>query len=221
MWSHYLVTLYRSLTRHRLYAALNVLGLAVGIAVFLVLWLDVRFETSFEKWIPNAGQIYVVDARYRGEMASLGETNYSMGGLLDELRADYPDLIGVRLDNDRVTTLQDGRPVAEDVKEVDPSFFSVFAVPLLHGDWRTALLRPDSIVLKKVKAEQYFGTENAVGRTLNIVVLGKTETYRVTGVIADPPVSSDFRFSMLIPLTPRMTALDTNWRHWGSFSVST
>ena len=58
MLAHYLVSLYRSLTRHRLYAALNVLGLAVGIAVFLVLWLDVQFETSFERWIPDASQIY-------------------------------------------------------------------------------------------------------------------------------------------------------------------
>ena len=58
MWTHALLTLYRSLTRHRLYAALNILGLAVGIAVFLVLWLDVRFETSFERWIPNARNVY-------------------------------------------------------------------------------------------------------------------------------------------------------------------
>ncbi len=49
MFGHYLLTFYRSLSHHRLYAALNALGLAIGIAVFLALWLDVRFETSFDK----------------------------------------------------------------------------------------------------------------------------------------------------------------------------
>ena len=55
-----LLSLYRSLTRHKLYAALNIGGLAVGIAVFLVLGLYVRFETSFEKWLPDHDKIYVV-----------------------------------------------------------------------------------------------------------------------------------------------------------------
>ena len=64
MLSHYLLTLYRSLTRQWLYAALNVLGLAVGIAVFLVLMLDVRFETSFDDWIPDAANIYRITSIY-------------------------------------------------------------------------------------------------------------------------------------------------------------
>ncbi len=64
-----LLTLYRSLTRHRLYATLNILGLAVGIAVFLVLLLDVRFKTSFERWILNAGEIYAVSSQNIGTQA--------------------------------------------------------------------------------------------------------------------------------------------------------
>ena len=62
MFSHALLTLYRSLARHRLYAALNILGLAVGIAVFLVLFLDVRFENGFDRWIPEAQNTYRLDA---------------------------------------------------------------------------------------------------------------------------------------------------------------
>src|SRR5580658_4793701 len=97
MWTHYILTFYRAMTRHRLYAALNVLGLAVGIAVFLVLWLDVRFETSFEQWIPNARSIYVVRTVWSGQYSALGANSYTMGGTLDELRGDYPQLVGTRV----------------------------------------------------------------------------------------------------------------------------
>ena len=64
MWAHYLLTLYRSMARHRLYAALNVLGLAVGIAVFLILWLNVCFETSFDRWIPDSSNLYRLTGAY-------------------------------------------------------------------------------------------------------------------------------------------------------------
>ena len=58
-----LLTFYRSLVRHKLYAALNIGGLAVGIAVFLVLGLYVRFETSWEKWLPNYGHVYLIETK--------------------------------------------------------------------------------------------------------------------------------------------------------------
>src|ERR1700723_3501598 len=96
MLNHYLLTLYRSLARHRLYAALNVLGLAVGIAVFLALWLDVRFETGFERWIPHAEQVYVVRTTWIGQNAGPPPVNATMGVLLDQLHGDYPHLVGTR-----------------------------------------------------------------------------------------------------------------------------
>src|ERR1700679_1421281 len=95
MWTHYLLTFYRAMTRHRLYAALNVLGLAVGVAVFLVLWLDVRFETSFEQWIPGARSIYLVRTHWIG-IGRAAPDPQTMGGTLDQLRADYPQLVGTR-----------------------------------------------------------------------------------------------------------------------------
>jgi len=92
MWAHHLLTFYRSLTRHRLYAALNVIGLAIGIAVFLALWLDVRFETSFEQWIPDARSIYLIHMFVPGQEPFRD----TMGGALDELRGDYPQVVGTR-----------------------------------------------------------------------------------------------------------------------------
>src|SRR5271155_1589513 len=92
MLNHYLLTLYRSLTRHRLYAVLNVLGLAVGIAVFLVLWLDVRFETSFDRWIPRADSIYRLDATMTFPGRPPERIAQIPGVVAPLLKADYPQI---------------------------------------------------------------------------------------------------------------------------------
>jgi putative ABC transport system permease protein len=86
-----LLALYRSLTRHKLYAALNIGGLAVGIAVFLVLGLYVRFQTGFETWVPHHEQIEVVQTVWHIPTSPFnGPSNYSMGGLMEEIRQDFP-----------------------------------------------------------------------------------------------------------------------------------
>src|SRR5579859_1191005 len=166
MWTHYLLTFYRAMTRHRLYAALNVLGLAVGVAVFLVLWLDVRFETSFDQWIPDARSIYVVRTIWLGEYSSSGANNATMGGTLDELRGDYPQVVGTRDWVQGATIRQGDHGEAEHVDVVDPSFFKVFDLPMVAGDKARLLAAPDEVVLTEAKARQYFGAANPIGQRL-------------------------------------------------------
>lgn len=91
-----LTSFYRSLTRHKLFAALNIGGLALGIAVFLVLTLFVRFETGFDRWMPGADQLYIVQERYHMDGYPETPNPYTMGAELDHLRADYPQLSGTR-----------------------------------------------------------------------------------------------------------------------------
>nr|MDQ2736636.1 transporter [Pseudomonadota bacterium] len=93
-----LISLYRSLTRHKLYAALNIGGLAVGIAVFLVLGLYVRFETSFERWLPEHDKIYSVQTIWNlPGSAGNGAYPNTMGGLLEQMQQDFPGTIGTRI----------------------------------------------------------------------------------------------------------------------------
>ena len=221
MFGHYLVTLYRSLTRHRLYAALNVLGLAVGIAVFLVLWLDVKFETGFERFVPDADQIYELRSQWHVQGAPTDDSSSTMGGLIEELRGDYPDLVGTRM-WDRGATLRQGSDLqAEDVSAVDPDFFQVFDLPLAEGDRASALRAPDSLVLTRSKARQYFGGADPLGRRLVGSLDGAPHTFRVTGVLADPPKTSDLKLDFLAPITPQLIAGADSWRHWGSEHLGT
>ena len=153
MLAHYALTLYRSLTRHKLYAAINVLGLAVGIAVFLVLALDVRFETSFERWIPDASKIYVIRQTWKFPGHSAETDTHTMGGLLEQMQADCPgEFTGARILNRGGIIHEHGRITGENVESVDPNFFSVMNLPLVRGDRRTALAAPDQMLLSETRA---------------------------------------------------------------------
>jgi putative ABC transport system permease protein len=212
---HYALTLYRVLTRQRLYAALNILGLAVGVAVFLVLWLDVRFETGFERCIPHADQIYLVQSR----IAGMGRTPATMGATLEELRSDYPQLVGTRYWGQSATIRQGGQITSEQLEVVDPDFFKVFDLPLIAGDKATIFRAPDDLILTRAKATHYFGSANPLGQHLTITFNGVTRAYRVAGVLKDLPRNTDFQFDFVVPLTPQMVAADPAWRHWGNVEV--
>ena len=223
MFGHALLTLYRSLTRHRLYAALNILGLAVGIAVFLVLSLYVAFETSFERWIPDAPQIYIVRQTWTFPGHGAQSSDNTMGGLLDELKADFPGLVGTQFWQQGGTVRQDTHATSEKVDVVSPDFLQVLDLPLVAGDKRTALKRPDDLLLTETRAKTYFGALDPMGRKLTLSLQGKLRDYRVAGVLKDPPRNTDLNIDMVVPLTPQMTNTtdEPNWTHWGSSELVT
>lgn len=216
-----LLTLYRSLTRHRLYAALNIGGLAVGIAVFLILSLYVRFETSYEKWLPRHDGIYVVQTDWNlSESPFNGPSSLTMGGLLDQLREDFPGVVGTRIRGGKGdgTVLRGDVAVSEDVAQVDPSFFDIFDLPMVRGNGRLALSSPTGAVVSESVARKYFGTGDPVGQTLTVAT-ERPVVYRVAGVFRDLPRTTDLTLGILIPL-PRTPPSD-NWFHWGSSTLAT
>ena len=216
-----LLTLYRSLTRHKLYAALNIGGLAVGIAVFLVLGLYVRFETSFEKWLPRHEGIYVVQSVWNmPESPFDGAYPWTMGGLLEQLREDFPGTVGTRIRGGEGagSVIRGGVAISEAVAQVDPSFFDVFDLPMVQGRGRGALATPTNALISAGAARKYFGSTDPVGQTLT-VAMDTANAYRIAGVFRDLPQNSDFKLSLLIPL-PR-TQLSENWFHWGSSQLQT
>ncbi|MDZ7282861.1 ABC transporter permease [Sphingomonas sanguinis] len=221
MNSFALLSLYRSLTRHKLYAALNIGGLAVGIAVFFVLGLYVRFETSFERWLPHHDQIYLVQNDWkRSDGPYFGKLPDSMGGLLDEMLQDFPGLVGTRYmgGEEGGSVMRGGIAQLEDVAQVDASFFQVFDLPMVAGDKATALADPSSVVISRSAARRFFGDADPIGRTLTLMLDDKS-TRRVTGVFEDLPKTTDFRFSILTRLSTYHP--EEWWTRWGSGSVLT
>jgi len=216
-----LLSLYRSLIRHKLYAALNIGGLAVGIAVFLVLGLYVRFETSFETWLPHHDQIYVVQSVLNNPGSPFnGPYPNTMGGLLDELRQDFPGVVGTRVNGGEGggTVIRGATATREDVAQVDANFFDVFDLPMVTGSGK-ALANPSTALVSRSFAHRFFGDSSPIGQTLTVAADDAPANYRVSGVFEDLPRNSDFKISVLLPL-PRNNSSDY-WYHWGSTSLFT
>ena len=221
MWSNYLLTLYRTLTRRRLYAALNLLGLSVGIAVFLVLFLDVRFETGFERWIPGADQIYLVRTTWVGPWNGEPSNDASPGALWEELKGDHLDLTGTRLWYAGGIVRDEAHVAPANIQLVDPSFFDVFDLPLAAGDRASLLKSPDEVVLTQSRARERFGDQNPIGRRLTLVFGGRTHEFRVAGVLKDPPRSTDLELDYLVPLRAPSPTEDPGWSSWVTLRMST
>ena len=222
MWSHYLITLYRSLARHRLYAALNVLGLAVGIAVFLLLWLDVRFETGFDRWVPEADNTYRLDEVLTRPGLSPRQSGKTTSVIAPLLKADYPQIAAYS------RLIWDDQPLSrgltsgtEDVRYVDPDFFKVLALPLQSGDPATALSSPNDVVITQAIAHKYFGATDVLGRSLALTERGVRTSVRISGVLRDLPRNTHLKLGVLKALTPAYEQHDSSFTDWNSQTGST
>ncbi|KTW01927.1 ABC transporter permease [Sphingomonas sanguinis] len=215
-----LLSLYRSLVRHKLYAALNIGGLAVGIAVFLVLGLYVRFETGYEKWLPGHDKLYLVEEYWNmpGSPAD-GYSTSTMGGLIDQLREDFPDTVGTRIQVMDVNVVRGNAATTETLGYADPNFLDIIRLPIVAGDAARALQAPDNVLISETIAKRYFPKGNPIGQAMTLTIIGKTARYRIAGIFRDLPPDTELPYSMLVKTpTPHP---DPMWNHWGSERVWT
>ena len=194
MWRNYLTVGVRSLAKNRAYAAINILGLAIGMAACLMILLFVRYEFSYDKWLPGVENTFQLQSWYKsretGEEQKLQMTPYIAG---KRLAKDFPQIERevyfyetepVMIRNGEATTL-------EDFVLADGNLLEVMQLPMLQGD-RSALSQVGNAVMTRSEAIKRFGTENVVGRTLSVISRGKTRDFKITGVLADIPKNSHF-----------------------------
>jgi putative ABC transport system permease protein len=200
MFQNYIKIAIRNLWRYRGYSFINILGLAVGMACCILILLFVLDELSYDKFHENSDRIYRVTREWFNSDGSsslhLARVAPPIGTLLQQ---DFPDAIDkmVRIRSDYNTILRIGdRSFVEDrFIWAENSFFEVFSFRLVHGDPKTALVDPNTVVLTSSTAERYFGsTDAAMGKVIDY----ENETdLLVTGVIEDPPHNSHFKFDFL------------------------
>ena len=215
-----LTSLYRSLSRHRLFAALNIGGLALGIATFLVLFLFVRFETGYDRVLPAQDKLWVVEERYVMPGYPPDTNPNTLGSELTLLRADYPQLVGTRYVGTAVTVRQGAQATAEELGTVDPDFFDLMRFPAVEGDPAATLADPDGLVVTQTAARKYFGSQPAIGQTLHLSIDGTVYPYRVGAVLRDMPDNVTIKDEMFAQLV-RARFGNEWWDHWGSTSLMT
>ncbi len=205
MWRNYLIVGLRSLLKSRSYAAINILGLAIGMAACLIILIFVRNELTYDQWIPEADrtvqlQMYYTD-RATGEKMDLQMAAYVAKAAVQK---EFPQIeSSVHLLASSPVASRDGQVTeVEALKFVDGPFFDVLALPLVHGDPKTALAQPGNLVVTESEAKRRFGNENPMGQTLTLTVQGISQDYRVTGILKDIPKNSHLKINMLARYDP-------------------
>lgn len=211
------LTFYRSLMRHPLYAALNLLGLSSGIAVLVILSLFVRFETGYDRWLPHAATIYVATAEMPEDTAAGRAPAFAGAGyVLDAIHSLDPSLTGARIIAAPLWVRHNGAWLAEEGEMADGDLFRVFAFRFAAGNPATALSDADGIVVSESMARKYFGRTDVAGRYLDIREGNAAERpRRITAVLRDLPRNSDVRLNIVRRLTAADIAADSQWAAWG------
>lgn len=229
MLRNYIKIAWRNLTRNRSFTLINTLGLSVGLAVCLVIMLFVVRELTFDTFHEASDRIYRVVAQEKegGEVRPALMEDLGMS-----LDAEYPEVEGYAVYQGvgEILVSANGRRFYESGgKYVNASFLDIFSFEPLYGSLDGALEDPGSVVITRDFAEKYFGTANAVGRTLSTrdeesMVMednsisrkekGET-TYTVTAVLESLPYNSSITFDMLIPFRPESGA-----PYWWNFGNS-
>ena len=202
MLLHFFKTAFRNLKANKVYSILTVAGLGVGIAVFLVIFLFIRYQESYDAFHSKKAHIYRLVTKSFGQV--LSSVAFP---LPTALAHDFPDwkVTGIwSVGGVQVNTLDAaGKPEKAFMEKsgffnVEPAFFRIFDFPWLAGDPDHSLADPNSVVLSKRTADRYFGDwRKAVGRSISC--FGPQNVFKVTGVLADPPSNTDFQLDVVIP----------------------
>ncbi len=217
MFKNYLKIALRNIRRHKGYAAINIAGLAVGMACTLLILLWVQDELGFDRFHVNADRIYRIVQNIKFSDHST-RWAISQGPLGPSLQKDIPEIESAVRFTQRTMQLQVGEKRFEDwVTLADGSVFTVFTFPLVKGEAKTALDDPHTMVLSEDLAKKIFPGEDPLGKTVRVD--GRAD-FRVTGVMKDVPSNSSLRFGILVPF---IYGRELNYTvdSWGNSSFST
>jgi len=197
---NYITVLFRNLRRERLYTAINVAGLALGIACCLILGLFLKSELTYDKHYKGYENLYRIVNEFttNGSNDKFAATSPALGPML---AADYPEIVKayVRFQfnaNNGGVALRDGTQVFywEHSYFVDPNVFDLFVPDVIYGDPKTALQNGGSIAISQTVAKRYFGDENPIGKTL---ATDSGTAQKITLVFRDLPANTHMKYDVL------------------------
>ncbi|TDQ18493.1 putative ABC transport system permease protein [Algoriphagus boseongensis] len=198
MWKNYLTVALRNLKRNKIYSAINIIGLGLGMAASILIALFVLDELSYDQFIPNGKRIYRanVSGKMNGNEFTTSTSATPMAPtMLNEL-PQVEDAVRFGLMRTFLFRLEEKAFTEPIVLAADPNFIDFFGLQMLKGDPKTALVGPDRVVLTQSVAEKYFGTEDPVGQS--IFSGSENKPLEVTGVVADFPSNSHLDFDAII-----------------------
>jgi putative ABC transport system permease protein len=214
MLSNYLKIAWRNITGNPLFSAINVIGLAIGLACCIIITMFVRHELSYDKQWNDADRIYRVTRDFYGQNLKLAAIAPPIAPLLKE---DFPEIEDITrfLAVGQITVTYEGKSQrAQGMVITDQNSFDMFGIKFIEGDPATALVSPTSLVMTQQAAERYFGNDNPIGKVVNL--MGQVDV-TVTAVIEDLPENTHMSFEILgsMAVVPMMMG-PGEMESWGS-----
>lgn len=210
MFQHYLKIAIRSLLKFKSYSVINLIGLALGLAMGTLIMVYVLDEISFDKFHTNGDRVFRV--------VSGGETNaWPIGDILRREFSEVEAVLYTRSASNLMITFE-GKRVREAAHYASPEVFNIFSFPLLKGNPETALREPFSIVISEKMERKYFPREDALGKTM---LFNDTLEFLVTGVMKDIPSNSHIKVDLL-PSFESWIRMNPGFSYnggWGNFNV--
>ena len=219
MIRNYFKIAFRNLWKNKGFSFINIFGLATGLACSLLIFLFVKDEVSYDRFNKNSDRVYRVVKDFVNDDGSRLPDATTPPGLAPALQKELPEVDTVTRvfpswGRDYLIKYGDKKLSEQGVYRVDSSFFTVFAFPFVKGNAKTAFQNVNSVVVTESTAKKYFGTDNALGKTLTVDDLGDMA---VTGVIKDVPSNAHFHFDFLVSVrTFPGNDLDGSWG-WYNF----
>lgn len=200
MIKNYFKIALRNLFKNRLYSAINILGLAVGLGCVLFIAVYVIHELSYDKFHTNYNNLYRVTESIQADgTADSYATTYS--ALAPALAQEFPSIEKVThlYPSSGLVTGPDNTSYQEDgIVLADSTFFEMFSFPFIKGNPATALDQPLTVVITEQVAAKFFGDDDPVGESLRLKDSRNTFDFEITGVVKNPPSNSHIQFDYVI-----------------------
>ncbi|HYC94430.1 MAG TPA: ABC transporter permease [Sphingomicrobium sp.] len=200
MWRNYWTVAVRALAKSKTYSIINVAGLAIGMAACIMILLYIRYEQSYDSWIPDAENTYQFQTfgtnPDTGEDFAFQMASYTTK---ERIEKDFPQVEnGAYILGTEPVFLKDGQATkTEDYKYADEDFLKVVELPLVAG---TTLTAPQTGVITQSEAMRRYGTEDVVGKTLTVISRGIKRDFKITGVLKDLPKNSHMKINAILRL---------------------
>ncbi len=210
MFKNYFKMAFRNLWRNKGFSAINIFGLAIGLAVCLLITLFVIDELSYDKYNINADRIYRVTSDFKVN-GSVFIDRESPAPMAQIMLKEYPniEMAAMLKNNGKILVKKDNETLIENnAFFADGNLFKVFTLPMIAGDPKTALNEPYSLVISRDIAKKYFNTTDVIGKIMRI---DNTTDYKITGVIENTPVQSHIHFHFIKAMSERADRNATQW----------
>ena len=199
---------WRNLWKNKVYTAINIIGLALGLSGFVFIMLYINHEKSYNAWDKELNKVYQVQELDIWSLKE-GKEEWQDGcdfNMIDVIKSSYPTANAVtfinRDYNQPLSVILENRDpfLQNNIRVTDSSFFSVFPFEFIYGSAKSAFKMPDNIVISEEFSRLHFGNENPIGKVIKTTQasLGMLKQYVVSGVVAKPTTPSTVNFSLLV-----------------------